>query len=62
MQIGSENFWPFSKVGRIYSNSDEFRYFEFQKSNSNVEFGRIRIFRSNSNEFDLKFNKKNLVV
>ena len=32
------------KLGRIRSNSFEFRYFEFLISNSNVEFGRIRPF------------------
>ncbi len=45
------------KLGRIHSNSYEFRHFEFQKSNSDVEFGRIRIFGSNSNEFDIEFCK-----
>ncbi len=44
------------KLGRIRSNSFEFRIFEFWNSNSKVEFGRIRPYLSNSIEFDLKFD------
>ena len=46
---------PESKLGRIRSNSFEFRFFEFWILNLNVEFGRIRHIRPNSIEFDLKF-------
>ncbi len=46
-----------NKLGRIHSNSYQFRHFEFQKSISVVEFVRIWISGSNLNEFDLEFNE-----
>ena len=43
-----------SQLGRICSNSFEFRNFEFEMSNSNVECSRIRPILSNSTKFDLE--------
>ena len=45
------------KLGRIWSNSFEFRNFELQNSNSIVEFGRIWLSCTNLIKFDLTVAK-----
>jgi hypothetical protein len=48
----SDEFEFETKLGRICSNSFEFRFFEFHISNSNIEFDRILFVRSNSIKFE----------